>query len=303
MHSLNHSTLLASRPLRTTTLPQTRPASSSSFDGLLEIVREYEANETKKAMIEAAAPAAIPSVPLRRPNAMSLAYILCSDPAVTPFPAPVEERSDYASTLLSPASAEYAGMEVSSVYEPTVSFEDMSVYLNYLDEDEVDQLYSPVEWDVPPVLGWTPPDGSKDVDIGQGNLSCLSQISNSALHRVPASNEPEHIAAYQATRPAKSKSLIRPPAQLPRTRVVLAPAQRIGAKSKNREHKTKSRTSCGYGKPPKGGIPPALARDVTKSHALRAEQERKRILAAAARAGEGRKPSVLQKGDEGPASY
>lgn len=89
MHSLNHSNLLASRPLHTTLLP-TRPASSSSFDGLVEIVREYEANE-KKAMAEAVAHAIVQPIPLRRPNVMSLAHILCSDPGVATGQAAVEE--------------------------------------------------------------------------------------------------------------------------------------------------------------------------------------------------------------------
>ncbi|KAG1722689.1 uncharacterized protein EDB91DRAFT_1174283 [Suillus paluster] len=284
-----------------TTLPSARLASSSSFDGLVEIVRQYEANEMKKAMEEDAAPAVIPPVPMRRPNVMSIAHILCSDPAVTPSQATVERAYD-ASTPLSPLPVECNSMEVSSEYELPVSFEDMSVYLNYFDEDEVEvvQLYAPIQWDAgSPVLGWTPPDGSEDVVIGHEDLACPSPMSNSAFYRVPASEEPERIAAYKPTQPtcvkAKSKSSKHPPAQLPRTRVVLAPTQRTGVKSKSREHKAKSRVSCGYGKPPKGGIPPALARDVTKSHALRAEKERQCIRAAAVRAGEGRKPSVLQR--------
>ncbi|KAG2124648.1 hypothetical protein DEU56DRAFT_826784 [Suillus clintonianus] len=298
MHSLNHSTLLASTQLRTT-LPPARLASSSSFDGLVEIVREYVANE-KKAMMEAVVPVVIPPIPLRRPNVMSLAHILCSDPAVVLGQVTVEERKDNASA----PSSEHTGMEDSSWDEPAASFEDMDVYLNYLDEDEdevgIVELHSPVQWDTSPVLGWTPPSGCEDVDIGHEDLTCLSQISNTTLHRIPqASDEPEHVPAYPATRPAyvraTPKISTHPPAQLTRTRVVLAPTQCTGVKNKSRNHVAKSRVSCGYGQPPKGGIPPALARDVTKSHALRAEQERKRMRAAAVRAGEGRKPSVLQR--------
>lgn len=162
--------------------------------------------------------------------------------------------------------------------------------LNYFDEDEerVTQPHSSVQWSASPMLGWIPPNGYEDIEIGHEDLTCSSQISNLTLQRVPP-DAPVHA------HPATSKSSTHPPAQLPRTRVVLAPAQLTGAKSKSRDRKVKSRVSCGYGQPPRGGIPPALARDVTKSHALRAEQEHKRIRAAAARAGEGRKPSVLQR--------
>lgn len=114
MHSLTPSTLLASRPLHTT-LPPTRPASSSSFDGLLEIVREYEANE-KKAMAEAVAHAIVQPIPLHRPNVMSLAHILCSDPGlgVAPGRAMVEESKDSVST----PSSECTGTELPSLDEP-----------------------------------------------------------------------------------------------------------------------------------------------------------------------------------------
>lgn len=114
MHSLTPSTLLVSRPLHTT-LPPTRPASSPSFDGLLEIVREYEANE-KKAMAEAVAHAIAQPIPLHRPNVMSLAHILCSDPGlgVTPGRAMIEESKDNAST----PSLECSGTEPSSLDEP-----------------------------------------------------------------------------------------------------------------------------------------------------------------------------------------
>lgn len=177
---------------------------------------------------------------------------------------------------------------------PLASFEDMDVYLNYFDEDEE---HSPVQSNASPMHGWIPPSGCEDIEVGHEDL-CSSPISNS--HRVPrASDEPVHVQTYPATRPtdvrATSKSSAHPPAQPPRTRVVLASTQRTGAKSKSRDRKAKSRVSCGYGQPPRGGIPPALARDVTKSHALRVEQEHKRMRAAAARAGEGRKPSVLQR--------
>lgn len=292
MHSLNPSTLLVSRPLRTT-LPPTRPAPSSSFDKLVEIVREYESNE-KKAMAEAVAHAIVQPIPLRRPNVMSLAHILCFDPGVAPGQATVEESKDDSSA----PSSECIGTEVSNLDEAAMSFEDMNVYLNYFDEDEekITQLHSPVQWNASPMLGWIPPSGCEDIEVGHEDLTCSSQVSNS-LHRVPrASDEPVHIPATQpADVRATSKPLTHPPAQLPRTRAVLAPTQRTRAKSKSRDRKAKSRVSCGYGQPPRGGIPPALARDVTKSHALRAEQEHKRMRAAAARAGEGRKPSVLQR--------
>ncbi|KAG1838925.1 hypothetical protein DFJ58DRAFT_813306 [Suillus subalutaceus] len=184
---------------------------------------------------------------------------------------------------------------------PLASFEDMDVYLNYFDEheEEITQPHSPVQSNASPMLGWIPPSGCEDIEVGHEDL-CSSPISNSVLHRVPrASDEPVHVQTYPATRPtdvrATSKSSAHPPAQPPRTRVVLASTQRTGAKSKSRDRKAKSRVSCGYAQPPRGGIPPALARDVTKSHALRVEQEHKRMRAAAARAGKGRKPSVLQR--------
>lgn len=178
----------------------------------------------------------------------------------------------------------------------------MDVYLNYFDEDgeDITQPNSPVQWSASPMLGWIPPSGCEDIEVGYEDLTCYPRVSNSTLHRVPrASDEPVHVNPYPATRPADvratSNQSTHPPAQLPRTRVVLAPSQRTGAKSKSRDRKANSRVSCGYGQPPRGGIPPALARDVTKFHALRAEQEHKRMRAAAARAGEGRKPSVLQR--------
>jgi hypothetical protein len=112
MHSLNHSTLLASRPIHTTLLPP-YPASSSSFDGLVEIVREYEANE-KKATEEAVTHAIVQPIPLRRPNVMSLAHILCSDPGVATGQATVEESK----VKISAPSSECTGTEVSSWDEP-----------------------------------------------------------------------------------------------------------------------------------------------------------------------------------------
>jgi hypothetical protein len=294
MHSFNPSTLLASIPLHTT-LPPARHASSSSFDELVKIVREYEANE-KKAIAEAVAHAIVQPMPLRRSNVMSLAHILCSSPGDVSGQATVEESK---LNVYAPSS-ECTGTEVSSWDEPTASFEDMDVYLNYFDEDEeeITRPNSPVQSNTSLMLGWIPPSGCEDIEVGHEDLTCSSQISNSILHRVPrASDEPMRVQTYPATRAtdvrATSKSSAHPPAQLPRTRVVLA--QRTGAKGKSRDRRAKSRVSCGYGQPPRGGIPPALARDVTKSHALRAEQEHKRMRAAAARAGEGRKPSVLQR--------
>src|SRR6267154_996178 len=58
---------------------------------------------------------------------------------------------------------------------PPASIEDMNIYLNDFEDDEIPvlQLYSPV-------LGWSPPDGSKDVDIGHEDLTCPAQIANSA---------------------------------------------------------------------------------------------------------------------------
>lgn len=177
----------------------------------------------------------------------------------------------------------------------------MDVYLNYFDEDEeeITQPHSPAQWNASLMLGWIPPSGCEDIEVGHEDLTCSSLISNSTSHRVPGANgEPVHVKTYLAMRPADvripSKSSAHPPAQLPRTQVVLVPTQRTGAKNRSKDRKAKLRVSCGYGQPPRGGIPPALARDVTKSHALRAEQESKRMRAAAARAGEGRKPSVLQ---------
>ncbi|KAG1818875.1 hypothetical protein EV424DRAFT_1347563 [Suillus variegatus] len=291
MHSLNPSTLLASRSFRTTLSPA-RPTSSSSFDELAEIVREYEANE--KVMAKAVTHAIVQPIPLRRPNVMSLAHILCSDPGVIP-----EQESQ---GNVSAPSSQYTGIEVSSRDEPAAPFEDMDVYLNYFDEDgeDITQPDSPVQWNASLMLGWIPPSGCEDIEVGHEDLTCSSRVPNSTLHRVPwASDEPVHVKPYAATRPADvratSNQSTHPPAQLPRTRVVLAPSQRTGAKSKSRERKANSRVSCGYGQPPRGGIPPLLARYVTKSHALRAEQEHKRMRAAAARAGEGRKPSVLQR--------
>ncbi|KAG1805461.1 uncharacterized protein BJ212DRAFT_868061 [Suillus subaureus] len=278
MHSLNPSTLLALRPLHTT-LPPTHLASSSSFDELVEIVREYEANE-KKAMAEVVAHAIVQPIPLRRPNAT------------------VEESKV---NVFAPTSG-CTGTEVSRWDEPAASFEDMDVYLNYFDEDEeeITQPYSLVQSNASPMLGWVPPSGCEDIEVGHEDLTCSSPISNSTLHHVPqAFDKPVHVQTYLATLAtdvrAASKPSPHPPAQLPRTRVVLASTQRTGAKNKSRDRQAKSRVSCGYGQPPRGGIPPALARDVTKSHALRVEQEHKRMRAAAARAGEGRKPSVLQR--------
>ncbi|KAG1744845.1 hypothetical protein EDB19DRAFT_1906563 [Suillus lakei] len=234
-------------------------------------------------MAEAVALAIVQPVPFRRPNVMSLAHILCSEPAVAPGQVTVEEKKDDASA----PSSEYTGTDVSSLDEPSASFEGMDVYLNYFDEDE-EEIVEPhlrVQWNASPMLGWTPPNGCEDVDVGHEDLTCSSQISNATLHHVPrAFDEPVHIPAHPAaaTRPAyvraMSKLSAHPPAQLPRTRVALAPTQRTGAKSKSRDRKAKSRASY-----------------VTKSHALRAEQEHVRMCAAAARAGKGRKPSVLQR--------
>jgi hypothetical protein len=113
MHSFNPSTLLASIPLHTT-LPPARHASSSSFDELVKIVREYEANE-KKAIAEAVAHAIVQPMPLRRSNVMSLAHILCSSPGDVSGQATVEESK---LNVYAPSS-ECTGTEVSSWDEPT----------------------------------------------------------------------------------------------------------------------------------------------------------------------------------------
>ncbi|KAF9225026.1 hypothetical protein BS17DRAFT_779469 [Gyrodon lividus] len=108
-----------------------------------------------------------------------------------------------------------------------------------------------------------------------------------------------------------------PPAQLPPTRVVLAsiqartssgtngnaPGQTSTAShsksSRSRPHPSSfmaaTATTRTYASAPRGGIPPHLARTVTKANILRAEEERERIRAAVSSGsvGEGRKPSVL----------
>ena len=52
-----------------------------------------------------------------------------------------------------------------------------------------------------------------------------------------------------------------------------------------------------YAKAPRGGIPPHIARTVTKAHFLRMEKERKVMQDAFSRTntGEGKKPSVLRR--------
>lgn len=175
---------------------------------------------------------------------------------------------------------------------PPAVVNNISIYLNDFDEDEtqVVQLYSPVPCNLDfPVLGWTPPDGSEDVEIDQENLIYPSQVSNPALHRVRrAYDNPEHLTVYQTAR----RRAKHPPRQLPRTRVVLGPTQSIDTTSMMTHNRAPLRLSCG---PPKGGIPPGLALDVTKFHALRTQQESNRRQAAVARAKEGRKASVLQR--------
>lgn len=56
-------------------------------------------------------------------------------------------------------------------------------------------------------------------------------------------------------------------------------------------------TASGYTCAPRGGVPPQLARDVTRANILQIEQERDRVRMATFQSGSGtRKPSVLQDG-------
>ncbi|KAF8836251.1 hypothetical protein BDN67DRAFT_974363 [Paxillus ammoniavirescens] len=109
------------------------------------------------------------------------------------------------------------------------------------------------------------------------------------------------------------RSIPPPPAQLPPTRAVLASIQQTASRgnenflsqtsakssrSRPRPSSAAGATTAGtrtYANAPRGGIPPHLARTVTKANILRTEQERERMRAAASggSVGEGRKPSVL----------
>ncbi|OAX35562.1 hypothetical protein K503DRAFT_773343 [Rhizopogon vinicolor AM-OR11-026] len=228
-----------------------------------------------------------------RPNVMSLEYILCPNTALTaaPIQVSVQERKDRSTPM------ECTGVEISSQDEPTHApsvnqpppavVNNILIYLDDFDNDEapIVQLCSPVSRNLPStVFGWNPPDGSEDVDIDQENLTYPSHVSGPASHRVHRTHDvPEHLTVQKPTRRrTRSKISTHPPAQLPRTRVVLAPTQAM-------IHRAQSPLSCG---PTKGGNSPGVTLDVTKSHALRVERESKRRRAAAARAGVGRKPSV-----------
>ncbi|KAG1900926.1 uncharacterized protein F5891DRAFT_1188026 [Suillus fuscotomentosus] len=172
MHSLNPSTLLALRSFRTMLSPA-HPTSSSSFDELAEIVREYEANE--KVMAKAVVHVIIQPILLHWPNVMSLVHILCSDPGII-----LEQESQ---GNVSVPSSQCTGIEVSSWDEPAAPFKDMDVYLNYFDEDgeDITQPNSPIQWNASLMLGWYLPVVAK-----------TSRVPNSTLHHIPrASDEPE----------------------------------------------------------------------------------------------------------------
>lgn len=175
---------------------------------------------------------------------------------------------------------------------PPAVVNNISIYLDDFDDSEapVVQLCCPVPCNLAsPVLGgWAPLDGSEDIDIGHEDLRYPLHVSNPTSHRVHREYDmSENQAARLRT---KSKISTYPPADLPRPRVVFAPTQPTTSTTTRR---TLPPLSCG---PPKGGIPPRIARDVAKSHSLRAEQENKRKYATAARAAEGRKPSVQTDG-------
>jgi hypothetical protein len=131
-------------------------------------------------------------------------------------------------------------------------------------------------------------------------------------------NKPGGEVAPPPTRSGKvvgkdGKSIPPPPAQLPPTRVVLASIQQTSSRgNENLPSQTSARSSRSrprpssaagativgtrtYANAPRGGIPPHLARTVTKANIVRAEQERERMRAVASggSVGEGRKPSVL----------
>jgi hypothetical protein len=167
---------------------------------------------------------------------------------------------------------------------------DTKTYLDDFDDDEaqVVQAHSPVQRNLEPtLLGWTPPDGSEDVDIDDENLMYLSHVWNPAIqsyNRIPRRDMGKHVAIYLAERRMTSSDIsTEAPAQQSRTRTVLAHPQPIESK--------KSRITRSRG-PPQGGVPPKVAREVTRARALAAELASNLRRAALVSSLEKRRPSV-----------
>jgi len=167
---------------------------------------------------------------------------------------------------------------------PPAVVNDISIYLNDFDEDEtrVVQLYSPTLCNLPsPVRGWTPPDGIEDVDIDKESLRYPPRVSRLGRAR-REHDDPRYLSVNRAVRPRAR-----------RTRGVLSAIQSVDTASTT----THIARSHPYREAPKGGIPPGVARDMTKLLASRTQRESNRMHAAAARAFEGRRPSVMGRGE------
>ncbi|KAH7883109.1 hypothetical protein F5I97DRAFT_1902033 [Phlebopus sp. FC_14] len=171
----------------------------------------------------------------------------------------------------------------------------------------------------PKLLGWSPLDGSDTLDLESPEMHYppwLAKLLNPSL--------PERLPSWTRSCPMQSENdvprlvpgLFRVPKQteFPRAKAIPLPSARLGLrravlgsveadicrKPTYRPYSTTT-TAAGYASAPRGGVPPQLARDVTKANILRVEQEREKIRKAAASNGvDLRKPSVLN-GLEKPA--
>ncbi|KIJ64937.1 hypothetical protein HYDPIDRAFT_28283 [Hydnomerulius pinastri MD-312] len=163
------------------------------------------------------------------------------------------------------------------------------------------------------LLGWTPPNGSEVLDLELLEVDYppwLAKLLAPGVLDLPAQFQPrsaEMGIAEEILRTAKVlqqplEAAFPPPAQLPPTRVVLAsiqarsssntPTPALPKPPRSRPHST-AVTTAKHASAPRGGVPPQLARTVTKANILRVEQERERMRAVVGGEGDGRKPSVL----------
>ncbi|KAH7928978.1 hypothetical protein BV22DRAFT_1192347 [Leucogyrophana mollusca] len=156
-------------------------------------------------------------------------------------------------------------------------------------------------------------DGSDSLDLGLAGLDCPELMATFAVLRdrratsvqvVPQQPMAPSLLPEDLRSPVQAPEIppiqtstsqvLLSPAPLPPTRSPLAPTQLRPSTTKGKM-KAKSRLPSSHASAPRGGVPPAFARDVTRANILRAEQERKKIRdAAAMHSSTIRLPSVLQ---------
>lgn len=141
--------------------------------------------------------------------------------------------------------------------------------------------------DVPPQASATKP---KAPPVGTIDKA----VDNPRQKTVPFVPLPAHRAILESVRADSSQANVNVPGQMAITPYVKTPKSRVHLPS---TPATGGHSTAKYAKAPRGGIPPHIARTVTKANILRIEKERKVMQDAfsSATTGEGKKPSVLRR--------